>query len=309
MRTITLATAAAFIALANPASAQLLGGGLGGALGGMGGGSIGSSVSRPIGSITNDTVGSASGAGNVDTTHNVDRRSGKANAKASGSAQGNGSLTQGLTTPLSSASASGNGSGNASGSGSADAQLIGTDALRATAKQARDQGHNAVGGARDGLTQSAGKARDKAGSAFNTLGNQSSSAAGNAQGSGEGAFAGLGNGLALAGSAAGDLNGTFDVKPGMKLFDANGEKIGKIKQVVADQRGNVEALVVKVDGETATLPAANFTGSGSILTSAMGEGEIKQVASDQEAQQAQASGSGSDLSATEGIAKADNGKS
>ena len=77
MRTITLATAAAFIALANPASAQLLGGGLGGALGGMGAGSIGSSVSRPIGSITNDTVGSASGAGNVDTSHNVDRRSGK----------------------------------------------------------------------------------------------------------------------------------------------------------------------------------------------------------------------------------------
>jgi len=52
--------------------------------------------------------------------------------------------------------------------------------------------------------------------------------------------------------------------------------------VITDGRGEVQSLLVKVDGEQASLPAANFTGSGNAVMSAMGEGQIKQVARQQD---------------------------
>lgn len=68
----------------------------------------------------------------------------------------------------------------------------------------------------------------------------------------------------------------------MPVLAPDGDKIGKVRQVLTDARGHVRALLVKVDGETATLPAANFSGSGSAVISAMGEGAIKREAARQE---------------------------
>ena len=98
-------------------------------------------------------------------------------------------------------------------------------------------------------------------------------------------FSGAAGQLAAAGSAAAQGAGSFDIQPGMKLHDLKGDKIGKVREVIADGHGRVQALLVKVDGEEAILPAGNFTASGNALISAMGEGQIKQVAERQEAAQ------------------------
>jgi sporulation protein YlmC with PRC-barrel domain len=71
----------------------------------------------------------------------------------------------------------------------------------------------------------------------------------------------------------------------MSVLGPDGEKIGKIREVLADSRGRVQSLLVKVDGQKAMLPAANFSGSGNgkAVVSAMGEGQIKRVAQQQDA--------------------------
>lgn len=290
MKTLALASAAALIALANPANAQLLGGGLGGGFGG--GASIIPTIPvlPPLPSVPSvpnvgaNAVGNVTGSAAAATSHNVDTRSGKAGASASGNAQGNGSLTQTATAPLGSTATVANGSANASGSGRADAQLIGTDALSSTAGQAVDVTKQAAGSARSQASGLVSGARDKAGSALNGAGQAAGSATANLTGAADGSVSALGGNLALAGSLAGNSAGSFDVKPGMKLFDASGEKIGKVKDVIADAHGTVQELVVKVDGAVATLPAANFSGNGELLVSAMGEGAIKSTAAEQKAE-------------------------
>jgi sporulation protein YlmC with PRC-barrel domain len=70
----------------------------------------------------------------------------------------------------------------------------------------------------------------------------------------------------------------------MSVLDASGDKIGKVQQVIANGQGQVQSLLVKVDGAKAMLPAGNFqaAGSGNALVSAMGEGAIKQTAQQQD---------------------------
>ncbi len=67
----------------------------------------------------------------------------------------------------------------------------------------------------------------------------------------------------------------------MRVLGPDGDRLGKVRGVIADSHGQVQALLVKVDGATATLPAANFSGSGNALVSAMGEGQIKDAAASQ----------------------------
>lgn len=279
MNKIAFISAAALIAIANPAQAQLIGGGgLGGVLGGSGSGSAGSTLGG-IGSlprVDSSTIGSVSGSGEARASKKVDRRSGKVDASGSGSAQGNGSLGQTLDAPLGRTGASGNASGNAAGSGNASAQLIGTDAVRSTVGSARDRAAGAVGTTRDRAGNAVQTVRSTAGNGLAASGNAAGNASGNA--SGGNSF------LALAGSAAGNAAGSFDVQKGTTLFDMNGEKLGKVRQVVTDARGTVRELVVKVDGETATLPASAFSTDGSLLLTAMSEGQIKSVAQQQEEQ-------------------------
>ena len=103
--------------------------------------------------------------------------------------------------------------------------------------------------------------------------------------------------LALAGSNAANASGSFDVAPGMLVQDVRGRAIGTVQSVRSTANGTVEAVVMKVGDATATLPAANFSGSGNILFSAMGKGEVKKAAKENSGKEGsggkQAAGSGS----------------
>lgn len=292
MKTITFAAAAALTVFALPAQAQLIGGGgLGGGLGGGVGGVLGGSgsASSSMGGLPRidrssiGSIGSVDATGEARASKKVDRRSGKVDASGSGSAQGNGALGQTLDTPFASATGSSSASGSASGSGSASAQLIGTDQVRQTVGGARDRAAQAVGTARDRTGGAMQGVRDRAGNALGGVG----SAAGSANGSGSGSGSASGNAgfLALAGSAAGQGSGAFEITKGTTLFDMNGEKLGKVREVVADGRGKVRELIVKVDGETARLPSSAFSTDGSLLLTAMSEAQIKSVADQQDAAQ------------------------
>lgn len=118
--------------------------------------------------------------------------------------------------------------------------------------------------------------------AGSAAGSVTGAAAGSANGAGGMAMSNGAGSLALAGSLASSANGAFALSKGMNVLGPDGEKIGKIRDVIADSRGQVRELLVKVDGEKALLPAANFSGSGNAVISAMGEGQIKQIAQQQE---------------------------
>ena len=67
----------------------------------------------------------------------------------------------------------------------------------------------------------------------------------------------------------------------MPVLSPSGERIGRVRQVVSNARGEAEQVLVKVDGKLATLPASNFSASGNGVISTMGEGEIKHAADQQ----------------------------
>lgn len=287
-KTIFLTSAFLFsAAVATSAPAQLLGGGglggsLGGALGGSGGvtGSLGT-IGRSTDTVTSTTNGTLRGSARAEGSKSVDRKSGKASASGSAAAAGEGALSQTLNTPNRSVDAAGSGGASASKSGSLDAQLIGTDHVRSIAGTARGAAEGtadaAVGHARSAATSAEGQATAGANAALGATGNA--------------AAQGQATGLALAGSAVASAQGTLDVAKGTTLYSPDGEKLGKVKQVVADGRGNVEQLLVKVDGQEALLPADSFSASGNMLVTGMSEAEIKRVS---EAQDSTSDGSGSD---------------
>lgn len=273
---ILLATTTALLLTAMPAHAQLIGGGgIGGTLGGTlgGAGSIGS-VGSPMDTIGSTTRGTASSAANTTGSQSVNRKSGAVHVDRSANASGAGSVAQTVSTP--SRMISGNGAGSVSGSasGTADAQLIGTDAVRQTAR-------SAVGTTRGAVSGAANAGRSTAAATGQAAGSANGSAAGSANGNAGGLFSGAAGQLAAAGSlaAAGDAN--FEVSKGMRVLGPDGDRLGKVRGVIADSRGQVQAVLVKVDGATAALPAANFSGSGNALVSAMGEGQIKNAAQSQ----------------------------
>ena len=308
MKTILYTTAAALIAIANPANAQILGGG-----GGILGGSpiptmpnIPSPMNMPmnvpmnvpmgpVGSVTN---GSVTGAGAATATKSVNTRSGQASANGSGSGSASGALSQTLNTPLNSVAANGTGSGSAAGSARADAQLFGTDALRGTLRQSSDaagntvttfknQAGNLVSATRDRTGTLVTTTRDSAGNLLSTTRTSGGSAQGSAMGSASGSLSGMSQNLALAGSAAADAAGSFDIKPGANLFDLSGEKIGKVREVFADGNGRVKGLLVKVDDTTALLPVNDFAANGQALVTTLSEAQITSAG------EAQANGSAS----------------
>lgn len=277
---IFLAASTAMLVLAAPAAhAQILGGiggGLGGSIGGTLGGTFGGAGSiDPMGSIDSATSGTLRGAGSAAANKSVDRKSGQVHAdgNADGSLAGN--VAQTVAAPTHMISTKGATSGTGSASGSADAQLIGTDAVRSTAA---DVAVTARGAAGTGVTTAASLANGAA----STAGSASGTVVGSASGAGNAAGASGAGSLALAGSLASSANGAFAVTKGMPVLAPDGEKIGKVREVITDGRGEVRSLLVKVDGEKAVLPAANFTGSGNAVVSAMGEGQIKQVAQKQD---------------------------
>ena len=288
MKAFLLTTAAALIAVANPASAQILGGISGGGSGGILGGvsmpsmpSMPDPMSMPTRSVESVTRGSATGNASGSATKSVNPRSGKASAQGNAQGSGSGSLTQTLDTPLNSVAATGSGSGSAAGSIGGDAQLIGTDAVRGTLHQTRDKAGNTVTTYRDHAGNFVTATRDEAGNLVASTSSASGSAQGSATGSASGMFSGLSHNLALDGSAAGEATGTFDVKPGTQLYDLGGEKIGKVREVYADGSGRVKGLLVKSGDTAALLPASNFVASGNVLVTTLSEAQIASAGQDQ----------------------------
>lgn len=282
MTRLLFGAAAIALLATNPAAAQLLGGsggsalggslnsslgGMGGGLGGMGSGSLGGTLDRS----TTDTAMRSTRSTRVDKS--IDRRSGK--VSASGRHSGDTSIANGST--LAGRAIGGDAALAGSGSGSADAQLVGTDAVRSAGQQT-------IGTARS-TTQSARTTAqgvpDMASSAVSNAGSYAGSATANGTAMGGGSASGGGGMLALAGSSAANGSGSFGVTPGMTVSDVKGRAIGTVREVRTAADGAVRDVVMQVGNRTATLPAANFSGSGSVLVSAMSQGDVKDAAKDQ----------------------------
>lgn len=283
-----LLIAASSLALfAAPAQAQLLGGS--GGLGGMVGGTLGGA--SPIGGTLDNvrgTIGSTADArGSTSGSQRVDRRSGRVEANRRADANTSANSTVGVAPLVDNSIGPVTGqftrSGSASGEGGASAQVIGTDAVASLAGQARTQAQGTVSSGRAtaaGLvTSSQGAAGQAAGMAGPLAGSVTGSAAGSASGNGE-ATGDIGSGLAsatlaAAGSGAANGDGAFAVAPGMDVFGSSGEKIGEVRQVIADSRGTVSEVVVKQSGQDVTYPAASLQGAGSALFAAEGNAAVQ----------------------------------
>lgn len=293
------ASALLAIAVASPASAQILGGhgslggSLGGTLGGLGGpmagpGMLGSTIDRssrdlPIGG---DATGSMRGS--TRTERSVDTRKGHVKASNDSSLDS----TVANSARVGNRAIGGTASGNASGSGSADAQLIGTDAVRSaagsavqgtrsTASAVRGNASAAATSLRETTSGAVGSARTNAETTLGRVRNAVPTPADAAAGATHAARGAVATGtgtLALAGSAAASGSGAFPVSPGMAVTDAKGRLIGTVQSVRTSGTGAVQQVLVRVKDKTATLPATNFTGSGDALVSAMGRGEVRKTA-------------------------------
>lgn len=258
-----IAAVALGVFAAPQAQAQLLGGsgGLGGQLGGPLSGAAGPLRSLPTETLRSSTRGSARGDARTNGNQRVDRRRGSVAVDRSLEGSLDAAGSQILDTPAGSSSATGSGSGNAAGSGSANAQLIGTDAVR-------DVTGRAVGRARDVATTTRDRASGLTGSARSLSG--SASGSGNASGQGNGS---IGSGmLAAAGSGAAAGDGAFAVAPGMPVLAPNGERFGKVRQLITDSRGRVTGVLVRAKDRDVTIPSTSLSGSGSALL--MGEGAV-----------------------------------
>jgi hypothetical protein len=86
--------------------------------------------------------------------------------------------------------------------------------------------------------------------------------------------------LAVAGSAAATGNGTFAVEPGMMIMSPEGVPLGKVREVVANGRGQIEQVVMTAKGARSVIPAGNLAASGNALIFAQTEGSAGQVESD-----------------------------
>lgn len=253
------------------AQAQLLGGGglggaLGGSIGGTLGGTLGGGLERPVGGTVDRTSRTVRGAvdasGSTDGTQSVDARRGTVSAErsANGSIMASTASLADVVVPPASRMAQAGGSGEASGQGSASAQLIGTDAAT-----------GALTGTAAPIVQGA-----RAGSAAAVSSVRGAAMPGEAMvaGSGGGSVTGslFASPLAAAGSAAAAGEGVATVSRGMLVLLADGSSLGKVKQIVANGRGEVEQVVVKQGKITRALPASMFSASGDalVLTQASG---------------------------------------
>lgn len=284
-------------AMSSPASAQLLGGS-GGLGGGLGGGLTGS-IQRTTGTVTGSSTGS------IQSEKQVDRRSGR--VRGSGSAQGssNGSITGGSTVLDRPVMGNASGGANASKSGNIDAQLAGTDTVRSVGQDGVGRARGTIDSVRGTTRSTIGSARSAAGNAVGSasgLDSVTGSAAGNGSAMGQGmASGGLGQ-LAAAGSAAANGAGMFAIEPGMPIEDPKGRVIGYVQQVKQTKQGVVQAVTVEVGDRVATLPAANFSGSGDALVTGMTKGELKSAAKEQDtaSQPASNMGESSDTASSSG---------
>ncbi len=83
---------------------------------------------------------------------------------------------------------------------------------------------------------------------------QALDAAGNASGSGSGTAGIAAAPLNAAGSAAAAVQGAFAVEAGMTIMSPDGARLGKVREVVADGRGQIEQIVMTAKGARSVIP-------------------------------------------------------
>jgi len=269
-----------------PASAQLLGGsgGIGGSLGGSLGGGLGSDIGsgpETIGQAGGTLTGRGGVASSTQVDRMVDTRSGRVATDANSNSSANGSLLGGVDPMNNAANGAASGSAAGSANGSSEVTLLGTDAVRSTAGQAIGTARNAAGSARSAASGAASTAGGTARNAVSGASN-AGSLAGNGSGSGNGMAMGNLGQLAASGSTAANADGMFAVAPGMPIEDPKGRVVGYVQEVRQNGSGVVNSVVVESGNRTATLPAADFAGSGDVLVTGMSKGQIKQAAKQQE---------------------------
>lgn len=296
---ILSASALLAIAIAAPASAQILGGGgglagglggtlgsagvggFGGTMGGSGMGMLGSTIDRTSRDLPIAGDAGSSLRGSTRSERSIDTRKGHVRASNDSTLDS----TVANSARIGNRAIGGNGSASGNASGSADAQLIGTDAVRSATGTAIRRTRDAASAVGDRTTAATSRLRDAAdgtvGYARQGAGTALTRAGGTLAGTGNlaaSATRSAGGTLALAGSTAANGQGAFPVSAGMPVTDGKGRLIGTVQSVRTAASGTVEQVLVRVKDKTAALPAANFTGSGTALVSAMGRGEVKKSA-------------------------------
>jgi len=265
-----LILAASAIALIPAAAhAQLLGGG--GGLGGGLGGTLGGTIERTTTTVRGTVDSTVSGRGSTRGSQSVDARKGTVQAERSteGSITGSTASLADLVVPPMGGMTQASGSGSASGQGSANAQLIGTDAVTGTlapvAGTAKSFAANTAGTAVGTARGAAQNAPMPGMPAIPALGGISGEGSGSGSGGGEGSASLMPSALAVAGSAAAAGEGMTSVAPGMPVMTPDGASLGKVREVIANGRGEIQQVVVKQGKVTRALPAAMFSASGNAL--------------------------------------------
>lgn len=270
------ASALSFIAVPQAQAQLLSGSGIGQVTGSIGS-PLDSVRSLPRETLRSTVRGEARGEARTRGSQNVDRRSGRVSAERSIDTGVTAAASDLVETPLVSGQGSASGEGRASGSGSAEAQLIGTDGVRAIAGEGAARARGTVSTVRNVAIPAAGAARDRAGSLAGQAAG-AASAAGSAEGSGsaagEGSANGLGSMFAAAGSAAAAAagQGAFAIAPGMPVVASDGAAVGKVRQIVSDSRGRVEQVIVEARGQDLAIPAGNLAAGADALVIAQGAG-------------------------------------
>ena len=187
--------------------------------------------------------------------------SASASGEGSGEAQGSASLVSNPipNTPIAPFAASASGNGNASGNGSASAQLIGTDAVSSLVTTAEGQAA--------GAAQLAGSAAGRLPSAPAL---PTATFTGEGSGEGQAVASFMSTPLAVAGSAAGAAQGMTAISPGMAVVSPEGLPMGEVKQIVADNRGEVQHVLVSNGNAQQLIPASDLAASGNALIAAQG---------------------------------------
>ena len=264
-----LIAASAVAILATPAQAQLLRGATAPL-----NGTLNSTLRMPVETVRSTTTNSVRGNAATQGEQNVNRETGEVSLTRSVDGSFDGSTSQLIETPFGSAAGDAAGSGSASGSGNANAQLIGTDAVRGAAQDSTSRVRDGVMQAREFATPVAGEARDRTAGMVG----QAGSLAGSANGAASGAGMIDGGMLALAGSGAAQGDGAFAVEPGMPVQLPSGEQLGTVREVVATRSGEVRQLVVETKDGLSTIPAANLMASGSALVAGEASGSASNEA-------------------------------
>mgnify|MGYP002785855178 CR=1 FL=1 len=274
---ILAASAIALIPAA--AQAQLLGGGgLGGGLSGGLGGTLGGTIERTTTTLRSTVDSTVSGRGSIRGSQSVDARKGTVQAErsAEGSITGSTASLADLVVPPMGGMTQASGSGSASGQGSANAQLIGTDAmtgaLAPVAGTAKSFTANTAGSAMGTVRGTAQNAPMSGMPAMPALGGVSGEGSGSGSAGGEGSASLMPSALAVAGSAAAAGQGMTRVAPGMPVMTPDGASLGKVREVIANERGEIQQVVVKQGKVTRALPAGMFSASGNALIAGEAQG-------------------------------------